>query len=90
MRPHALYLALGETPEARGQAYRRLFAEALGEEVVAELRAATNSGWAIGGERFKAQIAAKLRRRVTPLRPGRPPKPADNGDQLDLLPRNPL
>jgi putative transposase len=90
VRPHALYLALGDTAEARRRAYRGLFDEALGEEVMAELRAATNGGWAIGGERFKEQIAAQLRRRVTPLRPGRPPKPADSGDQMDLLPRNPL
>jgi hypothetical protein len=46
----------------------------LGEEVVADLRAATNGGWAIGNDRFKEEIAAKLWRRVKPLPPSRPPK----------------
>jgi putative transposase len=90
VRPHALYLALAATAEARRDAYRRLFDEALDEDMVAELRAATNGGWAIGGARFKEQIAAKLRRRVAPLPPGRPPKSADLGGQIDLLPENPL
>src|SRR5262249_45624535 len=90
VRPHALYLALGDTADARRQAYRRLFDAALDEDLVGELRAATNGGWAIGGARFKEQIAAKLRRRVAPLPPGRPPKTADRGDQLDLLQEKPL
>ena len=85
VRPHALYLALADTAEARRQAYRRLFDAALDEDIVGELRAATNGGWAIGGARFKEQIAAKLRRRVTPLPPGRPPKDADRTSQMDLL-----
>jgi putative transposase len=85
VRPHALYQALGDTAEARRQTYRRLFDDALDEDIVTELRAATNGGWAIGGARFKEQIATKLRRRVTPLPPGRPPKPAGKTDQFDLL-----
>ena len=44
VRPHALYLALAGTAEARRQAYRRLFDEALEATLVAELRAATNGG----------------------------------------------
>jgi putative transposase len=85
VRPYALYPALADTAEARRQAYCRSFDNALDEDVVGELRAATNGGWAIGGERFKEQIAVKLRRRVTPLPPGRPPKSADTVDQLNLL-----
>ncbi len=50
VRPHALYLALGDTAEARRHAYRRLIDEVLDEDVITELRAATNGGWAIGGE----------------------------------------
>jgi putative transposase len=85
VRPHALYLALADTAEARRQAYRRLFDAALDEDIVGELRAATNGGWAIGGARFKEQIAAKLRRRVTPLPPGRPARSAGKTGQFDLL-----
>jgi len=85
VRPHALYLALGHTAPTRQEAYRRLFDVALAEDVIGELRAATNGGWAIGGERFKQQIAAKLRRRVTPLPPGRPSRSAGKADQFELL-----
>jgi hypothetical protein len=49
------------------------------------VRRRARRGWAIGGARFKEQIAAKLRRRVTPLPPGRPPKSDSRADQLDLL-----
>lgn len=85
VRPHPLYLALGQSPEARQQAYRQLFEQALDEDLVAEVRAATQGGWAIGGERFKEEIAARLRRRVTPLPPGRPANRAAKVEQLDLL-----
>ena len=85
VRPHPLYLALGPSAEARQKAYRQLFEQCLDDDFVAEVRAATQGGWAIGGERFKEEIAARLRRRVTPLPPGRPAKRTAKGEQLDLL-----
>lgn len=79
VRPHPLYLALGANAAERQAAYRGLFAVALDDEFIAELRAATNAGWALGGERFRRQLAAALGRRVTPLPRGRrkhePPGP---------------
>jgi hypothetical protein len=49
------------------------------------LRAATNGGWAVGNEKFKREIAKALKRRVSPLPRGRPPKPDTNRRQLKLL-----
>jgi hypothetical protein len=62
------------TPPPREAAYRALFAEALNDGFVDDLRAATNGGWALGDARFKQKIAKRLRPRVTPLPRGRPPK----------------
>ena len=57
----------------------------LSEDWIADLRAATNGGWAVGGERFKEQIAAAARRRVTPLPKGRPREEDAADEQLSLL-----
>lgn len=70
---HDLYRRLGAGPGERQAAYRALFDDALDAEFVEAVRAATNGGWALGGERFKQQIAEALGRRVTPVPVGRPP-----------------
>jgi putative transposase len=72
VRDHTLFAALGATAAERQAAYRALFGEVLEETWIAELRAATNGGWAVGSERFKAQIAAASGRRAAPLPRGRP------------------
>ena len=41
---------------------------------VEEIRSTVNGGYALGNERFKAQIAEMLERRVAPGPPGRPRK----------------
>jgi hypothetical protein len=56
---------------------RHTFAEAL--------RAATNGGWALGGARFRRQIAKARDRRVVPLSKGRPPSRKPDRRQLSLL-----
>ncbi len=71
---HEQYCALGPDGPQRQAAYMALFDEALDEEFVATLRAATNGGWPFGGDRFKQQIAQSLGRRVEPLPRGRPAK----------------
>jgi putative transposase len=71
---HPLYRALGRTAAARQEEYRLRFRVAADEDFVAALRMATNGGWAMGGERFKRDIARALKRRVAPLPPGRRPK----------------
>jgi hypothetical protein len=61
IEPHDQYVRLGRSPNARREAYRALFREALDEAVVNEIRAATNGGFVLG-------------RRVTPGHAGRPPR----------------
>ena len=85
VRPHPLYLALGATAAARQAAYRALFGVALDDGFVADLRAATNGGWALGGERFRREIAAALGRRVTPLPRGRRKRDTAEPEQAILI-----
>jgi len=70
--PHAVYLALGATPEARQAAYRELFRYELEPGLVDEIRRATNGNFALGNARFSAEVASLLGRRVTPGQAGRP------------------
>jgi len=72
LQDHPLYDALGAIPEARQEAYRGLFRHQLDPTVLGELREALNQGLVTGGDRFKCEIEAMLRRRVRPLRRGRP------------------
>jgi putative transposase len=77
---HPLYRALGRSAAARQQAYRALFHQPLEAEFVADLRSATNGGWALGDEDFKQQIADAVGRRAAPLPKGRP-RQAVNGNR---------
>lgn len=71
----ALYLALGADEDERRVAYRELFRYELELGLVDEIRQATNGNFALGDERFVAQIEQALGRRVTRGKPGRPCKP---------------
>jgi putative transposase len=73
---HALYLALGATPAARARSYRGLVEEGLDDGFMKDLRAATNGGWALGGDKWRAKVERIARRRATPRSPGRPRKEA--------------
>jgi hypothetical protein len=55
--------------------YRRLFDTGIDLNLVAEIRTATNGNYALGNERFKAEVSLMLQRRVTPGKAGRPTKP---------------
>jgi len=72
LTPHSLYQRLGDTAEARQQAYRALFRHHLSGETVDAIREATNKAWVLGSDKFKDRLARKLERRVTPLPRGRP------------------
>lgn len=63
---HPVYRDLGRSEEARRAAYRALFKAAIGEGTMAEIRESVNKGWALGTERFKAQIEAAGERRARP------------------------
>jgi putative transposase len=84
LTPHALYLGLARSDEARRAAYRELFAEAIAGDTLTEIRTATNGGFALGGERFQREIAAMLGRRTWRGRPGRPNVAALDGAQTEL------
>ncbi|MEO8144168.1 MAG: transposase [Betaproteobacteria bacterium] len=68
VKPHAEYLRLGR------EHYRSLFADHLDSAVVRDIRATTNSGYALGAEAFKREMAGLLGRRVSKGSPGRPPQ----------------
>ncbi|HEY5046454.1 MAG TPA: transposase [Rhizomicrobium sp.] len=74
LTPHALYRALARSRADRAKAYRALFREKPAEESLDALRIATNGGWALGGERFRREIAKAAGRRATPLPRGRSKK----------------
>lgn len=82
---HPLFRRLGRSIAEQQASYRALFKEPLEKGFIEALRAATNGGWALGGERFKQEIAAALKRRVAPLPPGPPPKAAKDNRQMILL-----
>ncbi|MEA3276339.1 MAG: transposase [Pseudomonadota bacterium] len=70
--PHALYATLGNSPEQRQSAYRRLFADALNDDLLARIRESVNGGFVLGYDRFEREIAAMLGRRTWKGSPGRP------------------
>ncbi|SDY20498.1 putative transposase [Allochromatium warmingii] len=72
LSPHALYLALGETPEARQTAYRELFRTELDEAALTELRLAIQQSQPIGSERFLQQIEQMTGQRREARPRGRP------------------
>jgi putative transposase len=55
-----VHLSLGRAAAARREAYRELFKAHLEEEVLSEIRRATNGNYALGNARFQAQIAKAL------------------------------
>ena len=74
LKPHPQYLALGADAGERAAAYRSLFRPMHDPEDLNEIRDALNGGFALGNDRFKAEIAEMLSRRVTRGKPGRPVK----------------
>src|SRR3972149_824050 len=74
LTPHGEYLALGRNDHERGAAYRELFRSELDPTQLDEIRTAANGGFALGNDRFKAQVAEMLKRRVERGAPGRPRK----------------
>jgi len=70
--PHPEYLKLGTSRDERLASYRALFQCHMEDGVLAGIRANTNSGLAIGHERFKDEIEALTGRRLKPKKAGRP------------------
>lgn len=72
VQPHPLYAALGADDAARQAAYRELFRHELEPGMVDSIRRATHGNFALGSERFAAEVASALGRRTQPGKPGRP------------------
>ena len=70
--PHTQYLALGRNDGERQAAYRSLFSGHLDTESIKRIRHATNSGMALGDDRFKGQVELLSQRRARPMKVGRP------------------
>lgn len=72
--PQEEYLRLGRNDAVRQEAYRALFEAHLDEEVVGQIRSATNGNYALGSERFQQEIETMLGRRASRGQSGRPSK----------------
>lgn len=70
VRPHAEYLALSAGGEARHAAYRGLFEYAQEPYMVAAIRDATNGGYPLASDAFKASVLAPLGARTGRGKPG--------------------
>jgi putative transposase len=72
--------SLGERgPNAdRQRAYQAPFVAEVNQGELAEIRDCTHKGWALGGERFRAEIEALGQRRAASKGVGRPRKRDDN------------
>lgn len=72
LSPHPLYNGLGGTATERQQAYRHLFANALDDKQLQDIRDALCQELVLGQAGFIADIEALTRRQSRPGTPGRP------------------
>lgn len=70
IKPHALYLALGNTEVERKLAYQNLFTSRLSDYTIQTIRDTTNKSWVLGDEKFIKKISKALSRRAKPLPQG--------------------
>ncbi|MFZ3041424.1 MAG: transposase [Thiobacillus sp.] len=74
LTPHKEYMRLGRSAAERQSAYRQLFRAAVSGNDVKAIRECTHKGWALGGERFRAEIEALGMRQAASKGVGRPRK----------------
>ena len=70
--PHPLYWALGNTPFAREAAYADLVTAGISAEQQHGLTQSALGGWALGDEKFVADLQTRTERRVQKRQAGRP------------------
>ncbi len=68
------YLELGDTPEARREAYLQLFCDALSEHQLEEIRMHLNKDCVLGSPRFQQEVEIATKRRARVVALGRPRK----------------
>lgn len=54
--PHTAYLGLGRSPGERRESYRNLFAGQLDDPLIADIRQAASTGFALGNEQFRLEV----------------------------------
>lgn len=64
--PHYCYEALGDSADIRQMRYQDLFAYAVDDAALAEIRQTVNKGWALGSEKFKAEAESLLKLKLSP------------------------
>jgi len=69
--PHSELVSLGASQ------YRRLFADGLSDDLLRDIREATNGGYPLATSSFKDEVAARTGRKMVPGKPGRPAKKPD-------------
>jgi len=74
VKPHELYLELGDTDKERRDVYQGLFQTHIGEQDVADIRASWQTGTPLGNDRFREEIEAVLGKKVGYHKRGRPAK----------------
>lgn len=72
--PHSSFIALGRNSTVRQKHYRELFIGQTPQNMIDDIRSATQSGVVLGSESFKQDLKKKLGRRVDHRRRGRPTK----------------
>ena len=86
LTPHPEYLALGAGGRERGHAYASLIASQQDVDLVEQIRAATNGGYALGDPQFRKSMSSMLGRRVEKGSPGRPAQRSPQADAQRALP----
>ena len=74
IKPHELYLLLGNTFEERNYAYRELFRVDLHDEDIHQIRQSVDQNYPLGNNRFTKLIEKTLNRSVGQEQRGRPRK----------------
>jgi len=68
--PRQEYERMGNTADERQKNYQVLFQSPLDQEILRNIRDATNKSWVLGDAKFKEHVAQQLVRRVTPIAKG--------------------
>ena len=69
---HAIYLSLGESPDTRCDAYKKLFKTHVELQDLNDIRSSLQTGTPLGNDHFKQKIETKLGMKVGQSKRGRP------------------
>jgi putative transposase len=80
--PHSCFLAMGNTPLVRAEAYRVWLKQGTGDDELIAIRQHLQQERALGSKRFQAMAEKTLGRPVCLRRPGRPKRPETNPEGI--------